>query len=107
MVLISLFVGFIGTIWLAKKLISDTQFSFGHIALNTEMSKKEGYISQDATLFQYVGKTAKTVTILRPGGRIEVEGEILDAVAESGYIERGEEVTILAFENSQFTVSKS
>ncbi len=109
LVFISIFTGFIAAIVLAKRLLtaSSSHSTLGHIALNTEMGKEEGYLSQDAALFDYVGMEGETVTILRPSGRIKVNGEILDAVAQSGYIEKGEKINIISFENSQFTVIKA
>ncbi len=43
-----------------------------------------------------VGGVATTVSPLRPSGSIEIDGEVVDAVSESGYIESGAAVTIVA-----------
>ncbi len=102
---VSIVLGFIGSILLAKKLIS-VKTPFGHIALNTEMDKTEGYISQDTALFNLVGKEGKTITILRPSGKISIDDHIFDAVAQTGFIENNETIKVIAFENSQFIVSK-
>ncbi len=43
-----------------------------------------------------VGGIATTVSPLRPSGAIEIDGEVVDAVSESGYVEAGAAVTIVA-----------
>ena len=43
-----------------------------------------------------VGSAGVAVTPLRPSGTIDVEGEVVDAVSESGFIEADERVTIVA-----------
>ncbi len=41
-----------------------------------------------------VGSTGTAVTALRPGGKVDIGGRIIDATAESGWIERGSTVRI-------------
>ena len=95
--------GFLSSIWLGMKLITaDTRL--GTIALKTEMSKETGFISQDISMYNLVGKTGRAVTFLRPAGKVEVEDEIYDAVSEFGVIEKDTEVRIIRFENSQLVV---
>lgn len=43
-----------------------------------------------------VGDTATAVTDLRPGGKIDVLGQVVDATAESGWIERGTRVKVVS-----------
>lgn len=106
LVMVSLTVGFGLSIWLGRKLIlANTRF--GSIALKTELSKEDGYLSQGEGFFHLVGKEGFAQTILRPSGKIEIEGNQYDAVANYGIIERGTPIKVLKFENSQLIVQKS
>lgn len=104
-VIVSLVAGTLISIWLGKKLITaDTRF--GSLSLKTELSKESGYISQDLDNNQYVNKTGIAVTPLRPGGKIEIDGEIHDAVAQTGFIEKDTPVRVIRFDTSQLVVTK-
>lgn len=104
-VLTAVCMGFFLSLWLGKKLLlADTPF--GSLALKTELSKEEGFVVQDGNMSQLVGQYAVTHTFLRPSGKIEVNGEILDATSLVGFIEKGEKVKIKKFENAQLIVSK-
>jgi membrane-bound serine protease (ClpP class) len=102
-VVTSLVFGFILSIWLGKKLIV-TETRYGTIALKTELNKSDGYMAQGEGLFHLVGKKGIATTILRPSGKVEIDGENIDAVAAYGIIEKGMTVEVLRFENSQIVV---
>ena len=105
LVLVSLTVGFGLSIWLGRKLIlANTRF--GSIALKTELSKEDGYISQGEGYFHLVGKEGIAETILRPAGKIQIDGNQYDAVAIYGIIEKDTPIKVLKFENSQLVVQK-
>ena len=98
------FAGFLSSIWLGMKVINiDTRF--GSMALKTELEKETGYISQDLTMYELVGKTGRSVTFLRPAGKVEIEHEIYDAISEFGVIEKDTPIKVVRFENSQLVVS--
>lgn len=105
LVLVSSLAGFFVSLWLGKKLIL-AETRFGSLALRTELESDRGFTSQDMRNEQYVGKEGIAQTILRPSGKINIEGEILDATAEHGYIEAGEKVKVSKFENAQLFVKK-
>jgi membrane-bound serine protease (ClpP class) len=54
-----------------------------------------------------IGKTGIARTILRPSGRIEIDGEIFDAKAEISYIEKGEKILVIRDEAGQLYVVKA
>jgi membrane-bound serine protease (ClpP class) len=90
--------GLSASIWLGMKLIT-ANTRFGTMALKTELGKESGFISQDLTMNDLVGKTGRAVTFLRPAGKVEIDDEIYDAVSEFGVIEKDTEVKIVRFEN--------
>lgn len=106
LVLVSTLAGFFISLWLGKKLIL-AETRFGSMALRTELVSDRGFTSQDMRNEKYVGKEGVAQTILRPAGKININGEIFDATAEHGYIEAGEKVKVTKFENAQLFVKKA
>ncbi len=106
LVLVSTLAGFFISLWLGKKLIL-AETRFGSMALRTELESDRGFTSQDMRNEKYVGKEGVAQTILRPAGKINIDGEIFDATAEHGYIEAGEKVKVTKFENAQLFVKKA
>jgi membrane-bound serine protease (ClpP class) len=105
LVLVSSLAGFFLSLWLGKKLIL-AETRFGSLALRTGLESDKGFTSQDMRNEKYVGREGVAQTILRPSGKININGDILDATAEHGYIEAGEKVKVTKFENAQLFVRK-
>ena len=106
LVLTSTLAGFFLSLWLGKKLIL-AETRFGSLALRTGLKSDKGFTSQDMRNEQYVGKEGTAHTILRPSGKVNIDGEILDATVEHGYVEAGEKVLVTKFENAQLFVRKA
>lgn len=92
------------SIWLGKKLFESTLF--GGLALNTVEDTGEGFTVARQAESTMIGATGKAITILRPAGKVEVEGRGYDAVAQTGYIEKGETVTVVDYVNGSLVVKK-
>lgn len=95
--------GLLLSIWLGMKLIT-VNTRFGSIALQTELGKETGFISQDLAMNDLVGKNGRAITFLRPAGKVEIGDEIYDAVSEFGLIDKDAEIKVVRFENSQVVV---
>jgi membrane-bound serine protease (ClpP class) len=54
-----------------------------------------------------VGREGTAATVLRPSGKVTIEGERYDGVSESGFIEKGANIRVVRFENAQVYVEKS
>ncbi len=67
-------------------------------------SDQEGYISVSMEPVSVVGKTGTAATVLRPSGKVEIEGEYFDAISIKGMIEKGDEVVVKRYENFQLYV---
>ncbi len=102
-VLSGLFGSFLGIIYLSKKLLASSTFG-AKIALQTEENVELGYIGVEASLKEFVGSEAIAYTTLRPSGKITIDDEQYDAVAESGYIEKGSKVRVVRFLHGQLYV---
>jgi membrane-bound serine protease (ClpP class) len=103
-VLFGVFGGFLLSIYLGKSLFTTTSGPFKNFALNTVQSVSEGFVSVDTRLFELKGKTGISQTVLRPGGKIIIDGEVFDAVAETGFIEKDEQVVVTRIESVQLFV---
>lgn len=104
-VILSTTAGFFLSLWLGKKLITaDTRF--GSLALKTELVTDKGFSAQDMRMQQYVGKSGVTSTFMRPAGKINIDGEILEATSEHGLIDKGVEIVVVKFENAQLVVKR-
>lgn len=104
-VILSTTAGFFLSLWLGKKLITaDTRF--GSLALKTELETGKGFSAQDMRMQQYVGKSGVTSTFMRPAGKINIDGEILEATSEHGLIDKGVEIVVVKFENAQLVVKR-
>ena len=96
------FLSLITSFYLGSKFLKTSAFS--KLVLAKTQDAKEGYIGIDTKEQELIGKTGTTKTILRPSGKIEIENKIYDATAETGYIEKGVDVSIIKFETSQLFV---
>ncbi len=78
--------------------------AFSRVALTDTMSRNDGYTSSFYT--SMTGKRGKTQTVLRPSGRILIDGEIYDAYTRGDYIGAGEEVEVISEEGTSLKVRK-
>lgn len=80
--------------------------AFKRLVLQDEQRSVEGYTSS-RLLADLVGREALAKTVLRPSGKIEIDGKWYDAVALDGYVELGEQVTVVKHENYNLFVRKT
>lgn len=73
-------------------------------ALEKEQRLDEGYIGVPPELARYVGGSGEAYTVLRPGGKIRIDGDVLDAVSTGGFIDAGTPVKVVKYENAQLYV---
>jgi membrane-bound serine protease (ClpP class) len=90
--------------WLFGRFIKSSMFS--KVSVQSVISKEQGFMGVDMTQKNLVGMTGTAFTVLRPSGKVEIEGNIYDATAESGFIEHGEKVVVVKFETAQLFVRK-
>lgn len=102
--IIALFGGFAGGIYLTRQLYPTR--AFDRIALRTDLTGSEGYVGVATDLKRLVGMTGVVYTTLRPSGQIEIDGEIYDAVAEYGMIDKGAPVVVTKYETGQLYCNK-
>jgi membrane-bound serine protease (ClpP class) len=105
LVIISVFASIILSYYITKSVFGHNRI-FGSLALETVESAAEGYSTSDKDYRSMVGKTGIAHSILRPGGKVSIEGTVFDAIAESGYIDKGEEIQVVSYQTTQLVVRK-
>lgn len=95
---------FILSLWLSQKLFAPNRL-FGSLALETSVSQADGFVSFDKDKLQsLVGSRGTAHTVLRPSGKVIIGDEVYSAVAETGFIARGTEITVRREEQGQLYV---
>jgi len=104
-VIIAIFLALIGSFWISKKLFTST--IFGHLALDAEQHKEDGFTVSNVKYTVMLGKKGKAWSNLRPAGKVLIDGDVYDATAMTGYIEKGDDVEVVKYETGQLFVVKS
>lgn len=104
-VIIATFLSLSGSFYIGDKLFSTTRF--GELALDAVQEKSSGYTSADATMSTLVGKTGVAFTMLRPSGKVEIDDDIYDATALTGFVDKGDAIKVVKYETSQVFVVKA
>ncbi|SHI88087.1 membrane-bound serine protease (ClpP class) [Tangfeifania diversioriginum] len=105
-VVFGLFGGFILALYLGNKLFTAQSGVFKNLSLNTVQNISEGYLNVESSFLNLKGKTGTAQTVLRPGGKVIIEGEVYDAMAETGFIDSGEDIVVVKVGTSQLYVDR-
>jgi len=73
------------------------------LILSESLVKESGYSGTEAN-DSYLGKTGRTLTMLRPAGTAEFDGAKLDVVSEGEYIEKNSSVKVIKVEGRRIVV---
>lgn len=71
-----------------------------------ETKPKSIYTGKKDELSHLVGSVGITKTILRPAGRIEIDGELYDAMARAEFIEKGKMVSVADIKDGHIRVKE-
>ncbi len=83
------------------------KFSFAKgVILDATTSKEFGYVSTDENVKSVIGKTGVATTVLRPVGKVEIDGVEYEAASALGYIEKGDVVKVTSTDMSTLIVVK-
>lgn len=103
-VMISSILAIVGSLYFGGKFITSPMFS--RLILKSEQTTQSGYSSVDLKEKSLIGKMGVTLSMMRPIGKIEIDGEQYSATAETGFIEKDEKVLVTRFEAAQLFVRK-
>jgi membrane-bound serine protease (ClpP class) len=104
-VIIASFVSIVASIYFSRKLFGSTRF--GELALTAVQEKNDGFTSAIDAYTAMIGQEGVAKTVLRPAGKILIDGETYDATAESGFIEKDEKIRVIRYVNTQLFVRKT
>ena len=93
-----LILGFALVLWLSHKI--GTKGFLRRAALEADL--EEAVSSPDYQTL--VGQEGTALTVLRPSGKVHINGKSYDAVSEAGFIEAGTPVVVQRYENAQLYV---
>jgi membrane-bound serine protease (ClpP class) len=105
LVLVSVLLGLILSLWSAKKLLTTSAFS--NLSLKSEQRREEGFIGVDTEQIGLVGASGVAHTVLRPSGKVMINNKLYDAKAEYGLIEKGQPIRVIRYETGQVYVVKT
>ena len=105
-VVIGVSLGFFLSLWASSQLFGAHRGLFRNMALHSVQNIDEGFVSIDNSLLLLKGKTGTAHTVLRPGGKVEIEGEIYDAVTSGEFIDRGKQIVVVKVETTQLYVEE-
>ena len=101
-VLVGLGIGFALILWLSHKIGSKGPLR--RVALNADL----GEAISSPTHQELIGQEGIAQTVLRPSGKVQIEGQIYDGISESGFVEKGEPIVVIKSENAQvYVVTKN
>ena len=105
LVLVSVLLGIIFSLWATRKLLTTT--AFGNLSLKSEQRTEEGFIGVETRQKSLVGEVGMAHTILRPSGKVMIKGRLYDAKSEYGFIEKGSAIKVIRYETGQVYVVKA
>lgn len=76
---------------------------FKKVALQNVLSKEDGYTS-DFKSDSYMGKQGSAYTVLRPSGKVIIDGNIFDASTRGDYIEKDTAIEVVGEEGTSLKV---
>jgi len=79
---------------------------FKKVALQGVQSKDEGYSSRFIKA-GFTGKTGTVYSVLRPSGKVEIEGELYDANTRGEYLAQGEKIVVVDESGTSLKVKKA
>ena len=97
-VLAGTILGMASMIWLSHRI--GTTGMLRKVALTADLENTFA----SPVLTGLIGTTGTALTVLRPSGKVLIDGEVYDGVSESGFIEKGSPVRVVRFENAQVYV---
>lgn len=93
------------SVWLGAKVLGARRWAF---ALHAEQRPEDGFVGVDMAVRRELDKEGYSETDLRPGGKIRIDGELYDAVAEQGdYIPKNTPVKVVKYQAGQLYVVKT
>jgi len=89
------------SIWIGKSFLDNPHLK--KVMLMAEQRSSEGYVGVD-DLSGMIGVTGTARSMMRPAGKVDIDGRLYDAICEIGYINAGDKVKVIRYETGQLYV---
>jgi membrane-bound serine protease (ClpP class) len=99
----SILVAVLLSLWLTNKIGLKGSF-LRKVALSTVENKSDGYIGIPLEINSLEGRIGLADTILRPSGKVRIDGKMYDAMSDFGYIDKGDTIRVVRSESGQVYV---
>lgn len=106
-VVLGVFGGFILSLYLGNKLFASKSGIFRNMSLKSVQNVNDGFVCIETGMFALKGKTGVSKSVLRPAGKVLIEGEVFDAVALNGFIDKDVNIIVTKVETTQLYVDKT
>jgi membrane-bound serine protease (ClpP class) len=106
-VIVALFGSLMLSLFLSKKVFTAQSGVFRNLSLHETQEKERGFVGIDTNIKSLKGKTGIAHTVLRPSGKVQIDGKIYDAVSNLGMIDKGESIVVVKDEAAQLYVEKT
>lgn len=80
--------------------------AFQRVSLQETQDHDQGYTSSPYAGKSLIGKHGTAYTILRPSGRVEIDGELFDAYTRGNYVEAGTPIEVISDEGTSLKVKE-
>jgi membrane-bound serine protease (ClpP class) len=97
-------VGGVALLFIGGSRLTRSRF-LSRVALTDTQTRSQGYTSRFMKE-PMKGKVGKTYTVLRPSGKVMIDGELFDAYTRGDYIDRDTEVEVINDEGTSLQVKK-
>lgn len=85
---------------LAPRIATSKKFS--HVALQTTLDSKDGYVA--AQTITMIGREGNAYTVLRPSGKVIIDGQLYDAFTQGEFVEKDKKIIVIGQEGAELIV---
>jgi membrane-bound serine protease (ClpP class) len=93
------------SLWITSRIGSKNSL-FQRVALTSVQNVSDGFLGVPEEITVLIDQTGIADTMLRPSGKVRINGKMYDAMSEFGYIDKGEAVRVTRSESGQIYVVK-
>jgi membrane-bound serine protease (ClpP class) len=104
---ISFVLGLLGCILLSRHIAISRKGPLARLMLTTEQSVKDGYIGTVTETESLIGMNGTAQTDLRPSGKVNINGELYDAITRGNYIKKGTSIIVKSISTNQIVVEET
>lgn len=80
---------------------------FKKMGVEAEMTTAEGFSVKDSTLENLIGAKGTSATQLRPSGKVEINNELYDAIADGNFILKDSSIKVIAVRSAYLVVTNA